>query len=417
MFEIIKKYNFWDKKEIKYGFIRKNYINKIEPYINNPLIKVITGQRRVGKSYLLRMIINQIINRGLPPENILYINKEMSELEFISNKDELWNVIQEYRKIIKPEGKIYIFLDEIQEIEGWEKIVNSLSQDYVDEYEVFITGSNANLLSTELSTYLSGRYISIEVFPFSYSEFSEFNQCDKNKESFTDYLKTGGMPEILNFDDSEIITNYIMNLIDSIILRDIVQRHNIRDVNLLGKLLYYLTDSIGNLFSVNSIVNYLKSSNYTTNNETLGCYIQYLTESYIIHEVPRYDIKGKRLLSSEKKYYLNDTGFKYHLASSFDFGIGKYLENIIFLDLKRKGYKVYTGNIMNCEIDFIAEKGSDKTYIQAAYLLADESVIEREFGNLEKINDNYEKKVISMDDFTLGNRSGIHHVSAWEFVD
>lgn len=414
---ILKKYNFWGDEIIKTGYYRESYTGKIAGYMNNKLVKVILGQRRAGKSYLLRMIISHLIEKeGAPRKNIFYINKDIAELDFISSNEVLLAAIHEYRASMKPEGKVYIFLDEVQEIKGWEKVVNSFSQDYTSDYEVFITGSNANLLSTELSTYLSGRYICFEVFPFSYEEYTGFKGLERNRESFMGYLKNGGIPESCNFEDVEIKKNYLLNLKDSIVLKDIVRRHNVRDVYFLEKLLNFMIDSIGSLFSVNSVVNHLKSSGYKANSETIGNYIGYLKEAYFVHEVDRYDIKGKRILSGEKKYYLNDLGFKYFLSSSFEFGVGKYLENLVYLDLRRKGYKVYCGTSRDKEIDFIAEKDNMKKYIQVCYLLADESVVDREFGNLASIDDHFEKIVVSMDELNLGNRDGIVHRNAWEFI-
>ncbi|MBU0993977.1 MAG: ATP-binding protein [Proteobacteria bacterium] len=417
MIDILSKYNFWDNQKIKVGFVREHYLNDLSKYLNNSLVKVILGQRRVGKSYLLRMIIHQLMTEmHVSPKNILYLNMDIQELDFIKNAEQLQKAINEYLTNLKPTGRIYVFLDEVQEIENWEKVVNSLSQDYTQDHEVFITGSNANLLSNELSTYLSGRYICFQIYPFSYKEFLDINQLKKSKESFIKYLQDGGIPESYSLSDQEMKTNYYHALRDSIVLRDIVQRYKVRDVYLLEKLMAFMIDSIGSLFSVNSVVNYMKSSGYKTNGETISSYIGFLLNSHFIHESERYDIKGKRILSGERKYYLNDLGFKYFLSSSFDFGIGKYLENAVFLHLKRNGYRVCTGRINGLEIDFIAEKNTVKKYFQVVYLLTDQAVIEREFGNLEQINDNYEKVVVSMDDANLGNRNGIIHETAWNFL-
>ena len=417
MIDVLKKYNYWADEEIKSGYYRAAYMDKISGFLGNRLVKVILGQRRVGKSYLLRMMIKHLIeNRNVPRQNILYINKDIAELDFIDTSSQLIDVVNQFRQIMNPRGKLYIFLDEVQEIKNWEKAVNSFSQDYTSDNEVFITGSNANLLSAELSTFLAGRYIEFEVFPFSYEEVVGIHHWQKNKDTLLTYLKHGGIPEIFNLEAPEMKKNYLMNLKDSIVLRDIVRRHSIRDVYLLERLLNFMIDSIGSFFSINKVVNYLKSSGYKSNPETIGNYVDYMKEAFFIHEVDRFDIKGKRILSSEKKYYLNDLGFKYFLSSSFDFGVGKYLENAVFLDLRRKGYRVYTGTLQAGEIDFIAEKEKEKKYIQVCYLLADDAVVEREFGNLEQIDDNYEKLVVSLDDINLGNRKGIKHVNAWEFI-
>jgi hypothetical protein len=418
MFEILKKYNFWDLKEIPCGFSRNSYMKKLEPYLGNRLIKVILGQRRSGKSYILRGIVKHLIEQmGIRRINIFYVNMDLMEFDFIKNRRDLKKLLDDYLRTLKPEGRVFVILDEVQEIDGWENLVNSLSQDYTREYEVFISGSNAKLLSGELTTYVSGRYIEVTVFPFSFGEFTEFHGISKNKEALLEYLKKGGMPEILTFTDSEIIRNYTSSLKDSIVLRDIVRRHNLRDTTLLESLLNFMIDSVGSFFSVNKVTGRFNGSGYRTNNETLASYISHITDAYFLHETLPYEIKGRKILSGEKKYYLNDLCFKYYLSSSFDLSISRYLENAVYLDLLRKGYTVYVGRIGGKEIDFIAEREGERLYIQTVYLLADDSVVEREFGNLEKIPDNYPKIVLSLDDVSLGNRKGITHMGAWEFIE
>ncbi len=417
MLEKIEKYNFWDNKKINTGFFRKFYVSNITSYINNKLIKVILGQRRVGKSYIMRMIISHLINDlSISPKNIIYINMDIHDFEFISNYKILAKLIEEFKKTFKLKNKIYIFIDEIQEIENWEKLINSYAQDFTNNYEIFITGSNANLLSSELSTYLSGRYIQFLVYPFSYREYLEFFNLKNSKESFLNYLKIGGMPEIYNFSDNELRQNYIYTLKDSILLRDIIKRFKIRDIGLMERLISFIIDNIGNLFSINSIVKILKNQGFKTNVETLSNYIEALKKSYFIHEVTRYDIKGKKILSGERKFYINDTGFKYFLSSSFDFGIGKYMENIVFLELKRRGFNVFIGKFNNKEVDFIAEKGKEKIYFQIAYLLTDEKVIKREFSNLLQIKDHFPKYVLSLDDIEMGNIDGVKHLKINDFL-
>ncbi|RKX87901.1 MAG: ATP-binding protein [Spirochaetes bacterium] len=363
----------------------------------------------------MRMIIKKLIETdNIPRNNIFYINKDISAFDFISNAKILNKIIAEYHKVLKPKGKVYIFIDEIQEILNWEKIVNSLSQDYTKEYELFITGSNSKLLSGELSTYLSGRYITINIYPFSFSEYLGFYNIEPDKKTYINYLQMGGIPELYNLPDKELRTNYISALKDSIILRDIIQRYNIRDVILLRRLIDFVIDSQSSLFSVNKIVNTFISMGIKTNQETISAYLGYLSNVYFLHESTRYDLKGKRILKGERKYYLNDLSFKYYLTSSFDRGIGKLLENSIYLHYKREGYQIYTGIFNNKEIDFVIEKNGDKKYIQVAYTLTDEAVIEREFGNLKKIKDNYEKLVITLDDISIGNIEGIQNILAWE---
>ena len=417
MLDVLKKYNYWNSQTIETGFFRSHYTSIIEPFLHNRLIKVLLGQRRAGKSFILKMLMKHLIQKeGVKPTQILYINMDLYDFNVVRNHSDLMNLITLYRREVNDSERSFLFLDEIQEISNWEKVVNSLSQDHTHNFELFISGSNANLLSSELSTYLSGRYVTIPVYPFSYTEFCGINSLQKGSDSFLSYLKNGGLPEIAILNDN-LASNYISALKDSIILRDIVQRHHIRDVDLLRRLFDFLIDSVGSLFSTNSIVKYLKSSGYNTNTETINSYLSFIVETLSVHQVSRFDIRGKAILSGERKFYLNDTGFKYFTTSSFDFGIGKYLENAVFLSLKRQGYDVYVGKLHNAEIDFIAEKNGEKQYIQVAYLLSDEKVIEREFGNFKQVRDNFTKLVVSMDIASLGNREGIKHVCAWDFVE
>ena len=414
MLDKIKEYNFWKDEEIHFGYLRNEYMDRISGYLGNKLIKILLGQRRSGKSYILRMIINKLITSKVPRKNILYINKDISAFDFINNAAALSDIINEYRETLKPQGKKYIFIDEVQEIKNWEKFANSISQDYTQEYELFISGSNSKLLAGELSTYLSGRYITIHIYPFSFYEYLGFYNKKANKENYLNYLQLGGIPELYNLLNEELRTNYISSLKDSIILRDIIQRHNIRDVALLRNLIDFIIDSQSSLFSVGKIVNTFKSFGIKTNQETISTYLGYLTDVYFIHESARYDLKGKRILKGKRKYYLNDLSFKTYLTSSFDRGIGRLLENAIYLHYKRQGYNIYTGTLNNKEIDFVIEMNGNKKYIQVAYTLANEAVIEREFGNLKKIRDNYEKIVITLDDITIGQIDGIKHLQAWQ---
>ncbi len=417
MFEVIERCNFWNNPFQFNGLKRESYLEKITSYIGNPLVKVIVGQRRVGKSYIFRMIINHlIIKLNINPKNILYINKDLYELDYINDSSVLISVIDEYKSKIKPIGKVYIFIDEIQEINGWENAVNSISQDYTAEYEVFITGSNSNLLSTELSTYLTGRYILFEVFPFGFDEYCDFYNIAKNKDSFLRYVQESGMPETLHFKENELKRNYLSSLKDSILLKDIVNRYKVRDTVILERLVNFLIDSVGSFFSTNKIVKFLTSNKIKTNNETISNYLAFIENTFFIHGVEKFDIKGKEILLNEKKYYLNDLGFKYYLTSGFDKNLSRYLENIIYLNLRRNGYSVSVGRIKDKEIDFVAEKNGTTQYIQVCYHLSDETVIEREFGNLQLIDDNYEKIVVSMDDISIGNIKGIKHIQIWDFL-
>jgi uncharacterized protein len=418
MIEKIKRFNFWQGEIPEFGFFRKEPVQKVLDYLDTSLVKVITGQRRSGKSYLLRMVIKHLLSEiKVNPRNILYLNMELSELLEINNVANFMDLIAEYRRELLPEGKIYLFLDEVQEIESWEKVINALSQDTEAPCEIFITGSNAHLLSGELATYLTGRYIPVEIFPFSYGEYCLVTTQERGAASFAAYLQRGGMPETFNLKSDEMIRNYLTTLRDAILLNDIVKRHRIRDVVLLQRLFSFLADSIGSLCSVNSIVRHLNGSGYKTNVETVSNQLRFLSDAYLFHEADRYDIQGKKILSGERKYYLNDVAFRYFFSSSYDPGIGKYLENTLFLHLKRKGYKIFAGRSASMEVDLVAEKGDERIYCQAAYLLADENVISQELRSLRSIPDNYPKFLVSMDQVRMGNREGIIHALAWEFID
>ncbi len=413
--EVLSKYNFWDKKIINFGFIRKLYLRKIVNFLDNKLIKVLVGQRRTGKSYLLRQIINYLIEeKRVNPKNIFYFNKEFIEFQGIRTVKHLNDIFLLYLKKIKPRGKIYIFLDEIQNIEAWENFVNSYSQDFTREYEIFITGSNSRLLSGELSTLLSGRFVEFKIYPFSFQEFCEVHNFPVDKKSYLDFLHTGGMPELINFNNNELIFNYIESLKNTIILRDIVERYAIKDVNLLESLLKFISSNIGNFTSVTNIVKYYKNLGKKTNYETVSTYLKYLTETFLLYEVERYDIRGKQTLSGVKKYYLNDLSFKNYLVGFTANDIGYNLENQVFIQLLEKDYKVFVGRLNDLEIDFIAEKNNRKIYLQVAYLLSEPKVAEREFGNLQKIKNNYPKYVVTLDDLKFSDNQGIEHIRAWE---
>jgi len=409
----LKKYNFWDNKYPELGLIRDNYLNKINDFIGNKLIKVLVGQRRVGKSYLLRQMILRLINGGVKPENIFYINKEYTDFDFITNYTELENLISGYMQELKPKGKIYIFIDEVQNITGWEHLINSYSQNYSDTYEIFISGSNSQLLSGELASLLSGRYIQFQILPFSYLEYLSIKQLDNTKIAFLQYLQTGGLPELFHLPNDETKRHYLSSIKDTVLLRDIIQRYNIKDASLLQDIFSFLVNNASNLISISSIVKYFAGKNRKTNYETVANYIEYLKNTFLIYQVERFSIKGKEIISGTNKYYINDLSFKNYLYSGFEYGFGYMLENIVYLQLINSGYNVYIGYMRNKEIDFVATKNNRTIYLQVAYMLIDKTTIEREYSELETIPDNHEKFVVSIDDIQLPNRNGIQHVLAW----
>lgn len=412
-FKSLKKYNFWNGNVPQLGFLREHYTKNIFNYINNKLIKVLVGQRRSGKSYILRQIAHQLITTGVNPKNIFYINKEFIDFDFVGNYKDLEQLVKLYKIQLKPKGKIYLFIDEIQNISEWERFVNSYSQDFSESYELFISGSNSKMLSGELATLLSGRYVTFEVFPFSFEEYTGVTNSEINKQSYISYMESGGLPELFVLPNEDTKRNYVTSVKDTVLLRDIIQRYSIKDPKLLEDLFIYLVNNASNLLSVNNIVNYMKSSGRKTTYDTVSNYIGYIEDTFLIHKAERYDIRGKETISGNSKYYSNDLAYKNYLYSGFGYGIGYQLENLIYLELKRAGYEVFVGAMPNKEVDFVAKKADKVIYLQSAYLLIDEETIQREYSSLEAIKDNYEKIVVSLDDVQFPQNKGIKHVQAW----
>lgn len=412
--ESVKRYNLWFGNTIDCGFPRPLYTASINQYLGSKVVKVLTGQRRVGKSYILRQTAMHLIRQGVSGNNIVFINRELTAFDFIENYKDLDNFIRLYRQELKPEGRIYIFIDEVQDIDGWERVVNSLSQDYTEDYEVFITGSNSKMFSGELSTLLSGRYVEFHVFPLSYEEYASIHQLSVGKQSYMQYMADGGYPELVNFQSSDVKRNYISGLKDTVLLKDIIRRYTIRDVRLLEDLFAYLVNNSSNLLSITNITNFIKSKGRKTSYDTVSAYLGYIEEVYLAHRALRFNIKGKETLSGSCKYYMNDLSFKNYLYAGLGYGTGYLLENLVYLDLLRHGYDVYVGSIKDKEVDFVAVKNDRTIYVQATYLLIDDHTIEREYAPLEVIADNYDKIVVSLDDLQLPSRNGIKHVRAWE---
>lgn len=410
---LLQKYNFWSSSTIDLGYRRNEYTERITDYVGNRLIKVLVGQRRSGKSYILRQVAQRLIENGVKPENTLFINREFTDLEFLKTYKELDDLIKTYKKELKPSGKIYIFIDEIQIIEGWEKVVNSYSQDYTEDYELFISGSNSKMLSGELASLLSGRYVSFEVFPFSYSEYLGITNQKRDRSSYLEYMSSGGLPELFMLNKTELKRNYVSAIKDTVLLRDIIQRYNIRDAKLLEDIFVFLVNNASNLISITNVVNYFKSQGRKTSYEAVSTYIEYIEDAFLIHRCDRYDIKGKDTLSGNAKYYINDLSYKNYLYSGYGYGFGYLAENLVYLELKRAGFNVYVGNLRNKEVDFVAMKADRIIYLQSTYLLADETTVEREYSALKAIDDNYEKIVVSLDDIAMPVKEGIKHIQAW----
>jgi uncharacterized protein len=416
-FSALEKYNFWDGNVPEMGFYRETYTDKIFDYTGSKLIKVLVGQRRAGKSYILRQIANKLIEDGINPRNLFYINKEFTDFDFVSVYKDLEMLLKLYREKMKPEGKVWLFIDEVQNITGWEHFVNSYAQDFVDSYEIFLSGSNSKMLSNDLATLLSGRYVKFEVLPFSFTEYVGITRKDLSKQSYIDYMESGALPELFVLPNDETKRNYISAIKDTVLLRDIIQRHSIKDPKLLEDVFVYLVNNASNLLSIANIVNYFKSKGRSTTYDTVANYIGYMEEAFVVHKAERYDIRGKETISGICKYYINDLSFKNYLYPGFAYGLGYKLENLVYLDLRRNGYDVYVGAMRDKEVDFVAKKGERLIYLQCTYVLVDEQTIRREYTPLEAIPDNYEKMVISVDDVSFPSNNGIRHIQAWKLLD
>ena len=397
------------------GYERCGYVDRIVKYIGNKLVKVLVGQRRAGKSYVLRQLANRLLKEGVDRRNILILNLDLAGFDFIRTETDLRDVVREYERQVNPDGLVYLFVDEIQNVEGWEHFVNAYSQDFTHDYEFFITGSNSRLLSGELATLLSGRYVKFEIFPFSFQEYAGIMRREPDRQTYLEYMGTGGMPELFNLPDEEVKRNYVASLKDTLLLRDIIQRYKVTDTRLLEDLFVYVTNNTSKLFSVNSIVKYYKGMGRKVSFEKISQYLDFMSDAYLIHRVERFNIQGKSTIGGVCKYYANDLSFRNYLYQGFANGAGYELENLLYLDLRRNGYEVYVGDVKGREVDFVARRGENIVYLQSTYMLYDESTIKREYASLEAIPDNYDKYVVSLDEIRLPSRNGIKHVRAWEF--
>ena len=397
---------------------RDEYIKKIAPFIDKDVIKVLTGIRRSGKSVMLKLLMEELKNRGINENQFIYINFENLKYRKLKNYERLYDFI--LNKVDDKYKSYYIFLDEIQEVEEWERCVNSLRVDEDFNFDIYITGSNAKLLSGELSTYLAGRYIEFVVYPFSFKEFFEIiqekNQEIKVKEAFQKYVKFGGMPFLHNLDyNYEASMQYLQDLYASIILKDITQRNNIRDTDLLERIINYIIMNIGNTFSATSISKFFKSENRKVAIETILNYIKACEEAFLVYRVARNDLLGKKILNVNEKYYIADHGIREAIMENNQKDINQVLENVVYFEMLRRGYSVKIGKVDNLEVDFVCTKSNEIIYIQVSYLLASEDTKEREFSVLENIKDNYPKYVLSMDEFDM-SRNGIKHMNLIEFL-
>lgn len=396
---------------------RDIYIHKIDPFLNKPIIKVLTGMRRTGKSALLKILINTLSKQNIPTENILLINKESLAFDFMETYVDLYTYTTGY--FADKKGQKYLFVDEIQEIKNWEKAIASLLSDNLAD--IIITGSNAHLLSSELATLLTGRYIEIPIYPLNFSEFLTFRKATNTQatleEEFSLFLKYGGFPGIHLFELTDETTfTYLNSLFNTILLKDVIQKHEIREPVQLEKITKFIFDNCGNISTAKRISNFLKSQHIPVSVDRVQNYLHYLSSAFLLYKVSRYDLKGLKHLELYEKYYMGDIGLRHGLIGYKDPDIDGILENIIYLELLSRGYKVSIGKLNDLEIDFIAENQHEKIYIQGCYLLAHEDTVLREFGALEKIKDNYRKIVLSLDKHFPDNRKGIEHMNLIEFL-
>ena len=386
--------------------IRERYLKLIRPFYDQDLIKVLIGIRRSGKSVILTQIMDELKQKSIDSKHIIYMNFEDYDYEAYTDPQKLNDYIKEK---INDDEKYYILFDEIQNVDKWERVVNSLRA--TKNTSIFVTGSNSDLLSSDLATHIAGRYVSFKVTPFTFEEVCELLNVTDSRDiegAFNDYIKWGGMPQRFMQNDDNSKRTYLYDIYDSIIMKDIVKRFNIKDIDLLRRIITYILTTPSQVFSPDSLKKYMQSDSRNVSLETIYNYLDYIVRANLISKAERYDVRGKRILTGKYKYYLTDLGFTNVLSVGRKEQIGSYLENIVYNELIARGYNVNVGTLDNGEIDFIATKFNEKIYIQVAYILSDESVITREFGAYKKIEDNYPKYVLSMDKFDLSQNGIIH---------
>ncbi len=395
---------------------RKKYLEKILVYKDTPFVKILTGIRRSGKSTIMKMLMEEFKNQGVSSSNILHYNFDSLEHDDIKSSKTLYTHLKER---IQHQDKVYLFFDEIQEVKDWEKVINSLMIEY--NVDIYVTGSNSRMLSSEISTYLTGRYISFKIFPLSFQEYLNFKsiytEVDSPHQELVNYLKLGGFPatHLQDYDDNEVYT-IVRDIYNSTIFTDIVKRNKIRKIDQLERIVKFSFDNIGRTFSASSLSKYLKSENRSIDKETVYNYLSKLESAYILHRCSRYDVEGKEILKTQEKFYIADSSLRYAILGYSIDSVAQMLENIIYLELLRRGYDVYVGKIDEGEIDFIATKKEKKIYIQVAQEITSERTRDREFGRLLNIQDNYPKYVLTTDVFSSGNYQGINTMHIADFL-
>ena len=397
--------------------IRNKYLDKILPFVDKPLIKALIGVRRSGKTVLLTQIRDTLLKRGISENQIVFMNFESFAYKKYLDGNKLYEVIIEKANALNSK-KVYLFFDEIQDVKDWEKVLASFLVDI--NCDIYITGSNSRLLSGELATHIAGRYVHFDIYPFTFSECRQFAQSNNrnisDEELFNEYLDFGWLPQCSALTEKQSKQTYLEDIFNTIVINDIVERNKISDIDLLKRIIVFLLDNIGNPFSANSICKRLKSEGITTTVANVVSYVSYILKSLIIRSVKRYDTKGKALLSTNEKYYCADPGVRNHIKSSEMIDYNKLFENVIYLEMLSRGYEINVGKVGEYEIDFICyNKNKEKIYIQVAYLLSEQSTIDREFRPLKLIDDNYAKYIITADKFDF-SQDGIKHYNIIDFL-
>lgn len=394
---------------------RPSYVDKIMAYVDTPFVKILTGVRRCGKSTILKMIMSKLRECGIPESRIVSYCFDSMEFEDMTAKQ----MYSELKSRVSPEGKTYFFLDEMQEIKGWEKVVNSLSSDY--DVDLYITGSNSRMMSSEISTYLTGRYVSFRIYTLSFAEYLTFKEqydaVGDPRQELANYIRLGGFPatHLQNYTQDEVYT-IVRDIYNSTIFSDIVRRNQVRKIDQLERVVKYTFNNVGNTFSAKSISDYLKAEHRALDNETVYSYLEKLEKAYLLHRCSRYDLQGKEILKTQEKFYLADTSLRYSVLGYNADSVATSLENVVYLELCRRGYAVNIGKTSDGEIDFVATRQSEKVYVQVTQQIASEKTERREYERLLEIRDNYPKYVLRTDEFAGGNYEGIKTMHVADFL-
>ena len=394
---------------------RPSYVDKIIAYVDTPFVKILTGVRRCGKSTILKMIMSKLRECGIPESRIVSYCFDSMEFEDMTAKQ----MYSELKSRVSPEGKTYFFLDEMQEIKGWEKVVNSLSSDY--DVDLYITGSNSRMMSSEISTYLTGRYVSFRIYTLSFAEYLTFKEqydaVGDPRQELANYIRLGGFPatHLQNYTQDEVYT-IVRDIYNSTIFSDIVRRNQVRKIDQLERVVKYTFNNVGNTFSAKSISDYLKAEHRTLDNETVYSYLEKLEKAYLLHRCSRYDLQGKEILKTQEKFYLADTSLRYSVLGYNADSVATSLENVVYLELCRRGYAVNIGKTSDGEIDFVATRQNEKVYVQVTQQIASEKTERREYERLLEIRDNYPKYVLRTDEFAGGNYEGIKTMHVADFL-